>query len=427
VRRASAQRESQAAPAKSPSPAPSTSSSASSSSSSSSSPSPASSSVVVRDESTGEAALRVAVEIATGVRPKHPKQEFLELTLLEMHMLSVACALGIPSFPPSGTPSSPIQQHDEDASLTWAQVAAAIEFVANRWSEDPPSPLSPTSPARSTTAERTLPGQDSPRRKDGARYAALRQAQELKTKPKALIKTLVLLLGRVRSFGMSSGVSDRPLPLEPSNYEVWFLDQLRRYVPTLDGIVGTQLETKRPAVSVRDAEMTGLMDREDCRAVYAQVSCISRLRALFETASAQGSSAASWQAQVVAAASLCDKNKVWSSRPGWWVTSATSSSDEDDHGGEGGGGSAQSGDDIALLDMVLREAVFASEQGSPLLLAAKESKAPKGTGGDDAARRISASASLQRLGMSKAAVQERVSQLVEQLHQLHHQYQLQER
>lgn len=406
----------------SPSPAPS-------SASSSSSPSPTSSSVVVRDESTGEAALRVAVEIATGVRPKHPKQEFLELTLLEMHMLSVACALGIPSFPSSGTPSSPMHQHDEDASLTWAQVAAAIEFVANRWSEDPPSPLSPTSQARfsgiAASDDRTPQGQDPPRRKDTARYAALRQAQKLKTKPKELIKTIVLLLGRVRSFGMSSGVSDRPLPLEPANYELWFLDELRRYVPTLDHVVASQLETKRPAIALRSAEMTGLMDREDCRAVYAQVSCISRLRALFERASAQGSSKgaataeSSWQAQVVAAASLCDKNKVWSSRPGWWVTSVTSSSDEDDHG-EGGaaaGGSAHSGDDVALLDMVLREAVFASEQGSPLLLAAKESKGRK----DDSEARLSASASLQRLGMSKAAVQERVSQLVEQLHRQYQQ------
>jgi hypothetical protein len=59
--------------------------------------------------------------------------------------------------------------------------------------------------------------------------------------------------------------------------------------------------------------------------------------------------------------------------------------------------------------MVLKEAALASNEGSPLLMTTKASRLRSS--------RLGSAASLDRLGIGKVAVQVRVSQLVEQLHE----------
>jgi hypothetical protein len=151
----------------------------------------------------------------------------------------------------------------------------------------------------------------------------------------------------------------------------------------------------------------GLMDREDCRAAFAQTSCVSRLRSAYERASA---SSTPWARIVQDAAISCAKrSKKWSGRPSWWDSAPSASFDKGADDASTGEGAATGGDDVVLLDMVLKEAVFSSTGGSPLLMMTKASRTR--------ASLLGAAVSLRALGIGKAAAQDRVSQLVEELHE----------
>jgi hypothetical protein len=243
--------------------------------------------------------------------------------------------------------------------------------------------------------------------RNDVQVAALRQAQELETRTTELAKKVVVLLERVKVFGMSSGVAGRPPPIRPLNYEEWFGEELTRWFPLVREEVRSQLETKRPGKQHRRDAVMGLMDREDCRAVFAQTSCVSRLRSVYESASA---SSAPWARKVKEAATTCaNLNKTWSGRPSWWDSAPSASFDEGDDDASPGVGAGVVGDDVVLLDMVLKEALFSSSEGSPLLMTTKTSR--------NRASWLGMAVSLRALGIGKAAVQQRVSQLVEQLHE----------
>lgn len=318
-------------------------------------------SVPRRDETAGEAALRTAAETALllqGSLPTESPQRYLRLSRLEMQLLEIFCAQGLPVWKARAQEGSSSPGDGTRKAWTWQRLAELVER----------SPLTAHAPSGLQTLLETS-------------------------------KQAVMLLESVRVVA----AADNSQPTR--NYQVWFEEELSRWASSL-GVVGEHgrpvpfssqvllSESSSSSSGQRQPDHhhlypAGLLDTHGCQKLFEQISCVTRLRSISE----KTLPASRMAPKVEFAAAACDRTKtLWSQRPSWWVSEGNAA-----------------GDDVALLDMVLREGILAPSNG--FMYHGGQARAAAST-----SKGSGASASLQHLGISKAAVLERVSQLMGHLH-----------
>jgi len=363
-------------------------------------------------ESAGEMALRLSHERITGIREPTPRQSYLELSLIEVHILHVLCSHGLPvwtktsheigSSSDSAVASPPTGK--ESADFTWRKFARVLVNVATEWNDDDRSRRSTVLFEDSTISAR-------------ASHSALNEAAHLDiaANTNELVTKVIMLMETLHCFARDGANSNTRTAIKKANYEFWLEEELCRWASSLD-LVG---DGGRPVPysSHKFLDDTGLhgrhrqheafctmgmFDLDSCQDMFAQIACITRLRSVVEKCKQQpGPMVQLLQAKIMKVLSDLDKsNRAWRSKPAWWDDETCRY-------------------DLLLVRKIIKEGfrgVLSSKFAGSGSGEREKALPPKKAASSPAYTPSQPGGSFQQLGLTKARIQDRLDQLVEFLH-----------
>lgn len=384
-------------------------------------------------DSVGEVALKVAHELALGARNRDRNQDYIEVSLIEVYMLAAMCSHGLPTWmsnngsvlktkPEEGKEEEKeegevVEEEKEGAEpghgkLTWRGFAHVLTKVAKEWSQ----------------RERLMKATPTGMSEEAARYARVTRAALVEAnvllelnEPSEISQRAIMLLESIRDFARGGGggtaLAGKAPATKKANYELWLEEELCRWAGTLEvaGDGGRPVPycswtflSEPGQESHRVSELLcpmGMLDRESCQDIFSQVSCLTRLRSVVEKCSTGRGARHPLKSKVAKALSDYEKtNKVWRHKPSWWGVANVNIE--------------ASAYDVLLVNKMMREGFHGilvaefSDKSLKLKGPLKTAKPPS----PSSEKSDSSTVTLQRLGLSKAGVQERIDQLTELLH-----------
>lgn len=322
------------------------------------------------DETSVDRAIRVALDPTSFSRMRDSRQSCLELSLVEVHLLAAMGSHGIPVWTSEAMPQE---------QFGWKEFGDVVVKVSEEWDL--------------TRRESNMAGMRRISR------SAMVEATVLEANLRELARKTIMLLESVRDV-VNHRQEGRGV-LKRAVFESWLDEELCRWAASLQ-IVGDRgrpvayssqtflVENSLPEVRTHELiTPMATFDKESCSEMFGQVACMSRLRSII----AKTPTTLELRGKVMKAlGDLETINIVWRHRPSWW-------------GAEG---------DSVAYDVVLLDKLAAD--GFRGVLAGPTTRLPHAS--LKTSSPIEPSISLQRPGLTKAGIQERVDQLVEALHVL---------
>jgi len=249
---------------------------------------------------------------------KTPNSNFLELTEVEVLILSVACSKGLPVWKDGRMGVS-----NNSYAWSWVSFAQAVADLAIELYMAEEENLSKVKQKGEGESEQLLWNAE---RMHSLKERASEQAADYAKEPETLAKKTVMMIAKMvqkMKQHPASEASSGSLIGSRSKEMSWLDSELQRWASSLDLLDSSGCPLAFTAMDFIDdlpdrssIEISAIMERKGCRGVMSQVYVVSRLRAsLLDHSDTKSKAALLEKAAKMMASS---PGNEWESQPLWW-------------------------------------------------------------------------------------------------------------